>query len=81
MASTTTQRRKAAPKSQEGIIQVSNILNTNHNNSSLNNGHQGNGSGATSPSTTIASASTPVQVATVKRNKCGTGPFDENWLK
>ena len=68
MASTTTQRRKAAPRSQEGVtIQVSNNNNTN------NVGQVG-----VVTSTTTQSTATPV--ATVKRNKYGTGPFDENWL-
>ena len=73
MASTTTQRRKggssAAPRSQEGVTQ---IVSTTHDNLATS-----------STSRTIDNNATPssqAAIATVKRNKCGTSPFDENWL-
>ena len=74
-SATTTQRRKGgggAPRSLEGIVQVPEdsigLTSTNAGVSALSVNHG-------SPTHV-----TPVAVATVRRNKCGTSPFDENWL-
>lgn len=65
MASTTTRRKGGAPKSLEGVMQVETAVNSPVNGL---NGH------------TLTIAKTDLPIATVKKRKFGTGPFDENWL-
>lgn len=67
MASTTTRRKGGAPRSMEASIQMEQVV------------------AQASPTNTITGkpltvANVQVPVATVKRHKCGTGPFDEHWL-
>ena len=81
MASTTTRRKGGAPRSMEVALQVEHILNSssNEDHTALN----GNGttvvSGLTGNPMTIAKT-VSIPVASVKRHKYGTGPFDEHWL-
>eukprot|EP00934_Nitzschia_sp_Nitz4_P002202 Nitzschia sp. Nitz4//scaffold2_size372955//342830//344085//NITZ4_000475-RA/size372955-snap-gene-0.54-mRNA-1//1//CDS//3329546934//2202//frame0 len=65
MASTTTRRKGGAPKSLEGVMQVKTELASPINT-------------LTGNPLTVAKADIPV--ATVRRRKFGTGPFDKNWL-
>ena len=90
-SATTTQRRKGgggAPKSLEGIVQITentigltstniNSITGGGNSSSLAVNHGGT---STRASSSASPPPPPVAVATVRRNKCGTSPFDENWL-
>jgi palmitoyltransferase ZDHHC3/7/25 len=72
MASQAARQRKGAgaapPKSGEALVQVSNAIAA-----------QEFASSTAATSTNAGSPRLPI-VATVKRNKYGTGPFDENWL-
>lgn len=65
MTSTTTRRKGGAPRSMEAALQMEVILPPD-----------GAVNGLSGKPLTIAKA----PVATVKRRKYGTGPFDENWL-
>ena len=67
MASTTTRRKGGAPRSMEASIQMEQVV------------------AQASPTNTVTGkpltiANVQVPVATVKRHKFGTGPFDEHWL-
>lgn len=67
MASTTTRRKGGAPRSMEASIQMEQVV------------------GEASPTNVLTGkpltvANVQVPVATVKRNRFGTGPFDEYWL-
>ncbi|KAG7362191.1 DHHC palmitoyltransferase [Nitzschia inconspicua] len=72
MAAQATRQRKGAgagpPKSGEALVQVSNAIAA-----------QQDFVIASNTASTAGSPRAPI-VATVKRNKYGTGPFDENWL-
>ena len=91
----TTRRKGGAPRSMEAALQMEQVLpgdhHHHHHHPLLNNGHNKNSSGSSSGPTaavvvntltgkTLTVANTSVPVATVKRRKWGTGPFDENWL-
>jgi ribosomal protein L40E len=83
MASQATRQRKGAgvgpPKSGEALIQVSNaiaddsIVGTAVSTIASSVGTITSTAGLSAPRS-------PIVIATVIRNKYGTGPFDENWL-
>jgi hypothetical protein len=94
--STTTQRRKGGgggpPKSMEGLVEMSEHLNLPNingltSNTALLNMNSGDlttiGHGTALPtlltSSSTTNATAPI-IATVRRNKFGTSPFDEHWL-
>lgn len=77
------QRRKGgAPRSSDGLVELSqtmmiqDVVTNGENNNSNNVLSNANNKESSS---SAAARSSPA-MATVKRNKYGTGPFDENWL-
>jgi ribosomal protein L40E len=90
MASQAARQRKGAgvgpPKSGEALMQVSNAI---ADASMVGTNAPTLASSAAAITATTATTTTgglqpaprsPMVIATVKRNKYGTGPFDENWL-
>jgi hypothetical protein len=85
MSSQATRQRKGAgagpPKSGEALLQVSNaIAESPLVGTAAATAAIPSSAGAITTTTGSPPPRSPIVVATVKRNKYGTGPFDENWL-